>query len=48
MPLINCEVNVILTCSSIFYVTNSIGAGRFSINDTKLNVPVVLDFINSR
>ena len=41
MPLINCEVNLILTCSSTCVITNSIGAGRFEITDTKLYVPVV-------
>ena len=37
MPLINCEVNLIL----ISVITNSIGAGTFEITDTKLYVPVV-------
>ena len=43
MPLINCEVNLILTWSSTCVITNSIGifAGRFAITDTKLFVPVV-------
>ena len=41
MPLINCEVNVILTWSSTCVVTNSNGAGTFAITDTKLYVPVV-------
>ena len=41
MPLINCEVNLILTWSSTCVVTNSTGAGRFAITDTKLYVPVV-------
>ena len=40
MPLINCEVNLILTCSSTFVITNSTGVGRFIITDTKLYVPV--------
>ena len=41
MPLINCEVNLILTWSSTFVITNSNGAGTFAITDTKLYVHVV-------
>ena len=41
MPLIKCEVNLILTWSSTCVVTNSNGAGAFAITDTKLYVPVV-------
>ena len=41
IPLINCEVNLILTWSSTFVITNSNGAGTFEITDTKLYVPVV-------
>ena len=41
MPLINCEVNLILTRSSSCVITNSTGAGTSAINDTKLYVPVV-------
>ena len=41
MPLINCEVNLILTWSSICIITDSNGAGTFKISDTKLYVPVV-------
>ena len=41
MPLINCEVNPILTWSSTCVITNSNGAGTFAITDTKLYVPVV-------
>ena len=41
MPLINCEVNLILTLSWNCVITNSTGAGRFSITDTNLYVPVV-------
>ena len=40
MPLINCEVNLILTWSSSCVITNSTGAGRFEITDTKLYVLV--------
>ena len=41
IPLINCEVNLILTWSSTCVITDSNGAGTFEINDTKLYVPVV-------
>ena len=41
MPLINCEVNLILTWSSTCVITNSTGAGTFEITDTELYVPVV-------
>ena len=32
MPLINCEVNIILTWSKDYAITNSTGAGKFEIN----------------
>ena len=35
MPLINCEVNLILTWSSTCVITNSNGDGTFAITDTK-------------
>ena len=41
MPLINCEVNLIFTCSKDCVVINSAGAGNFTITETKLYVPVV-------
>ena len=41
MPLINCEVSLILTWPSTCVVTNSTGAGIFAITDTRLYVPVV-------
>ena len=41
MPLINCEVNLILRWSSTCVITNSTGAGTFEITDRKFNVPVV-------
>ena len=41
MPLINCEVNLILAWSSTCVITNSTGAGTFGITDTKLYVPVL-------
>ena len=41
MPLINCEVSLILAWSSTCVITNSTGAGAFEITDTKLYVPLV-------
>ena len=41
MPLIHCEVNLILTWSSTCVITNSTSAGIFPITDTKLYIPVV-------
>ena len=41
MPLINCEVNLILTWSKDCVITNSAGEGKFEITETKLYVPVV-------
>ena len=41
IPLINCEVNLILTWPSTCVITNSTGAGTFAITNTKLYVPVV-------
>ena len=41
MPLINCEFNLILTWSKDCVITNSVGAGKFAITDTKLYVSVV-------
>ena len=41
LPLINCEVNLILTWSSTCVIINSTGAGTFEKTDTKLYVPVV-------
>ena len=41
MPLINCEVNLILRWSSTCVITNSTGAGTSEIADTKLYVPVI-------
>ena len=41
MPLINCEVNLILTWSSTCDITNSTAVGTFEITDTTLYVPVV-------
>ena len=41
MPLINCEVNLILTCSEDCVITNSTGRRSFKITDAKLYVPFV-------
>ena len=41
IPLINCEVNLILIWSSTCVITESRGAGTFSKTDTKLYVPVL-------
>ena len=41
MPLINCEVNLILTWSRDCVITNSTGEAKFAITETKLDVPVV-------
>ena len=41
MPLINCEVNLLLTWSKDCVITNSTGEGKFAITETKLHVPVV-------
>ena len=41
MLFITCEVNLILTCSRDCVITNSTGARKFAITETKLYVPVV-------
>ena len=41
MSLINCEVNLILTWSKDFVITNSTGEAKFKITDAKLYLPVV-------
>ena len=41
MPLINCEANLILTWSKDCVITNSTGARKVEITDTRLYVPVV-------
>ena len=41
MSLIKCEINLILTRSSTYVITNYTGEGRFAITDTKRYVPVV-------
>ena len=41
MPLINCEINLILTWSENCVIYSATGAIKFKITDTKLYVPVV-------
>ena len=41
MPLINYEVNLVLTWSKDWVINNSTGEGKFAITETKLYVPVV-------
>ena len=41
MPLIKCEVNLILTWSRDCVITNSTGEGKFAVTKTKPYVPVV-------
>ena len=41
MPLINCEVSLILTWSKNCVITNSTGQGKFEKTERKLHVPVV-------
>ena len=38
MPLINCEINHVLTWSSTCPINNSTGAGTFAITNTVLHV----------
>ena len=40
MPLINCEINLILTCSPNCVISEGNRATTFAITDTKLHVPV--------
>ena len=41
MPLINCEVNLILTWSPTCVISCATGGTKFRITETKLYVPVV-------
>ena len=41
MPLINCEVNLILVWSKDCIITNSTSEEKFAITKTKLYVPIV-------
>ena len=42
MPIINCQVELILTWSKNCVITNSTSEGKFVITETKLFVPVVV------
>ena len=42
MPLINCEVNLILTWSPTCVISSATGETKFKITETKLYVPVVI------
>ena len=41
MPLINCEINLFLTCSENCVISSATGVTKFKITDTKLYVPAV-------
>lgn len=40
-PLINCQINLKLTCSTNFAITNSIGARTFRITNASFYIPLV-------
>ena len=42
MPLINCEINLILTWPEDCVIFSATGATKFKITDTKLYFPVVI------
>ena len=42
MPLINCEINLILTWSEDCVISSKTRETKFTITDTKLYVPVVI------
>ena len=41
MPLINCEINLILTLPQNFVISSATGSKKLAITNTKLYVPVV-------
>ena len=41
MPLINCEVELILTWSKDCVISSTTGETKFKITETKLYIPVV-------
>ena len=41
MPLINCEINLILTWSGDYVISSTTGAIKFKVTETKLYVSVV-------
>ena len=42
MPLINCEVNLVLPWSKDRVISSATGETKFKLNDTKLYLPVVI------
>ena len=42
MPLINCEVNLVLPWSKDCVISSATGETKFKLNDTKLYLPVVI------
>ena len=49
MPLINCEINLVLTWFKDCVISSATGEIKFEITDTKLYIPVVCcNFNNSR
>ena len=43
MPLINCEVNLVLTWYKDCVITSSTGEGKFEITETKLHVIYIIN-----
>ena len=41
MPLINCEINLILTWSADCIIFSATGATKFEITDAKCYVPII-------
>ena len=41
MPLINCEINLILTWSTDYVISSATGETTFAITDTKIYVPIL-------
>ena len=49
MPLINCEINLVLTWFKDCVISSATGEIKFKITDTKLYIPVVCcNFNHSR
>ena len=46
MPLISCEINLILTWSSTCVITNSAGAWKASVTDTNVPAKVMQNFFS--
>ena len=41
MPLINCDISLILTWSENYVISSASGKTKFAIRDTKFYVPIV-------